>query len=164
MNKLVFTKLPVLLAAVLLLNSCVIVVPVTVFLQNTTTQPVQARLHYREWVRPGDTTHSRYHTIFSRGLRYSPRLLKPSRRVAQSLTATLPVSATDTAAMFIIPPHATALLVSTYSNRYFMLPADAKLYLQPAGGAVQVLDAESFQQAAHFRRGTFCYTIGPPTP
>jgi len=161
MNRLALLKINILLATVLLLNGCVVVVPVIVFLQNTTAQPVQARLHYREWVRPSDTTHIRYQTFFSRGLRYSPSLVKPSRRVAQHLPATLPVSATDTAATFTIPPHATVLLYSSYGQHVLDLPNEAKLYLQPVGAASQMLDEERLWQVAHHRRGAFYYNINP---
>lgn len=163
MNRLAFLKIHTLLAAVLLLNGCVVVVPVIVFLQNTTAQPVQARLHYREWVGPDDSTHIRYQTIFSRGLRYSPSLVKPSRRVAQNLSATLPVSATDTAATFTIPPHATVLLYNSYGHHVLDLPDEAKLYLQPVGVANQMLDEEHLWQVAHHRHGAFYYNINPPT-
>jgi hypothetical protein len=160
MNRLSLIKLHILLAVVLLLNGCVVVVPVVVFLRNTTTQPVQARLHYREWVRPGDTMHIRYETIFSRGLPYSPSLLKPSRRVAQHLPATLSVSATDTAATFTIPPHATVLLYNSYGHHALELPSEAKLYLQPTGATSQVLDEDHLCQVVRVRRGTFYYDLG----
>lgn len=164
MNKWILIKLPVLLVFTLLLTGCVIMVPVTIFLQNSTNQPVLARLRYRELTSTDSAGLPDYKAKFSKGLRYSPKTIKPSRRAARQLTDTLSVSATDTAATFLIPPHATVLLVSTYSTSHFMLPAEAKLYLQATQGTTQVLDAERFRQAAQLRRGAFCYYIHLPTP
>ncbi|RZK36688.1 MAG: hypothetical protein EOO61_10005 [Hymenobacter sp.] len=140
----------------LMLTSCVIVRPTDIFLQNATMQPITARLHYREWLNATDTVHLRYQTIFAQGLRYSPLLLPPSQKIIEQLTATLSVSATDTAAIFIIPPHSTVLLQTTTN---FHLPPDVRLYLQQVGATTCILDEEQLMQAGHFGEGCFWYSI-----
>jgi hypothetical protein len=87
-------------------------------------------------------------------------LLAPNRKTRQQLPATLPVSATDTAATFTIPPRATVLLYATIAHGNLdQLPEDGRLYVQPVGADPHVVDWERFQGGRFRRAGVFCYSL-----
>jgi hypothetical protein len=123
-----------------------------VYLQNTTMQSVTARLSYGKKVDPAEGTRWSEQSFFAQGLRYSPRL-EPPRKNYKRLRDTLSVSATDTAATFVLPAHSTVLLYVTIDRYAYRDLKKYKLYLQPAGAPTRVLTADSIWQKGHVRRG-----------
>jgi hypothetical protein len=66
------------------LTGCVVAFPVEIYLQNASGQPLNVRLHYREWVHPLDTVHLRYQAFLRGGSPMRPACWPPTGKPGNS--------------------------------------------------------------------------------